>query len=103
MDFLMMNAVHWRCFHCDATFTLDDRNAAAEHFGDTLYTTPMCQVGPGTFREMERELTRYRNEDSDMHRLLHSRESDHQLALRREEEKGYARGLADAKLWPNPI
>jgi len=39
---------------------------------------------------------RYREEDTDLHRELRRMESDHATALRREEEKGYARGLRDA-------
>ncbi|MCW2764013.1 MAG: hypothetical protein JWR85_4214 [Marmoricola sp.] len=91
----MADPVYWRCFYCNAEFTEKQENDARLHFGDRMHTIPVCKVDPGTYREMERLLERYREEDSDMHRLLHRRESDHQLALRREEEKGYARGLQD--------
>lgn len=100
----------WRCFHCDEEFTT--RGAAADHFGPHPAATPGCVIdkvaieeggkperGRGllmALRKAEAELERYRDEDTDLHRYIHRLQSEHQQALRREEEKGYARGLADA-------
>lgn len=46
-------------------------------------------------REMEEQLARYRAEDSDKDREMYRMQSAHAVALRREEEKGYRRGLID--------
>lgn len=100
----------WRCFFCDEVFTTP--GGAADHFGATLNDKPGClidyqvqvelggvpQRGRGLEMELRRtqaELARYREEDTDLHRALHRKDSEHALALRREEEKGYARGLRD--------
>jgi hypothetical protein len=58
------------------------------------------------FRRAEAELERYRCDDSDADRAMAAMRSDHSQALIREEEKGYARGVADARreiaaeIWP---
>lgn len=91
----------WRCFFCDAVFTR--RADAAEHFGATELATPACQIKGhehglvGIIRKQEEELVRFRAEDSDMIRVLETLKSEHAEALRREEEKGYARGVDDMK------
>ena len=90
------DAVQWRCFYCDETFTLAQENAARWHFGDRLHTVPACKFSVEDFRRMEAELERYRGEDTDLHRQLHSKSAEHQAALRLAEETGYARGLTDA-------
>jgi hypothetical protein len=36
-------------------------------------------------------------EDTELHREIYRLKADHATALRREEEKGYARGLRDAR------
>lgn len=83
----------WRCFHCDETFT--DAKEAALHFGTTQAQKPACQLNLKWLRYVERQLERYRDEDTDLHRQMHAMASRHQTELRREEEKGYARGLRD--------
>jgi hypothetical protein len=95
-----MSHRRWRCFHCDEVFTsvLDARN----HFGDDQGATTACQIkAAGEFallkalRNAEDDLLRYRIEDSDVLRFAQAQAADHVVALRREEEKGYARGLMD--------
>jgi hypothetical protein len=83
----------WRCFHCDEVF--DDETKARAHFGATDLAQPACYIGAVDVRAMEQELARYRAEDSDLDRRYHAMQADHATALRREEEKGYARGLDD--------
>lgn len=83
----------WRCFHCDETFT--EHVAAAEHFGASQIQEPACQINVTKFREMEALHMRAIQEDTDAMRLMHAMRSDHETALRSEEEKGYARGLRD--------
>ena len=84
----------WLCFHCGETFT--ESKAAEDHFGRSEYSKPACQIDAAEFREMEERMRRYNDEDSDMHRQIGGMQSDHAIALQREEEKGYARGLRDA-------
>lgn len=84
----------WRCFHCDEVF--NDSEQAALHFGTSQWHEPVCQVSPEKLRELEVQLALYREEDTDLHREIYRMQADHNTALRREEEKGYARGLADA-------
>lgn len=95
--------IQWRCFYCGEVFTLEQETEARWHFGDRMHATAVCKFSAEDFRRMEVELERYRNADSDMHRLLRERESAQQNALRVAEETGYARRLADANLWPNLI
>ena len=92
----------WRCFHCDEVFLreVDARN----HFGISESAEPACRIkAAGEFallqalRNAESLLARYRAEDSDVLRAMHGMLADQQRALAREEEKGYARGLRDAK------
>jgi hypothetical protein len=37
-------AEHWRCYHCRATFGLQDLLAAREHFGLTSAIAPQCAL-----------------------------------------------------------
>lgn len=85
----------WRCFHCDEVFT--DPALATDHFGHNQTQEPICQVNAVKFREMEELVRRYQDEDTDLHRQIHRMQSDHQVALIREEEKGYAKGLQDGR------
>ena len=101
-------AEEWRCFFCSDVF-VTERDARL-HFGGTRGADAACQIKiAGEFalldalRNAEDELQRYRNEDSDILRLLWSTRADHAEALRREEEKGYARGLEDAKEHPETL
>ena len=82
----------WRCFHCDEVFT--DPEDARRHFGDDL-SDAACQIDASAVREMERELARYRAEDSDKDRDMYRMQAEHTVALRRAEEEGYRRGLID--------
>jgi len=97
----------WTCFHCGETFTHE--NVARAHFGATPDAGPGCllRMQPGErpllrrIRYLEKELSKLRHqvcdEDTELHRVIHGMEADHAVALRREEEKGYARGLSDAR------
>lgn len=94
----------WRCFHCDDIFT--DREAAADHFGiqiDGLADEPGCKLNQTEggilkmLREANAELAKYRQEDDAQTRMFYALGAEHTVALRREEEKGYARGLANGQ------
>jgi hypothetical protein len=96
--------IHWRCFHCGETFTKAQERWAREHFGDDKSATPACEyrlAGESALisllRKQERELARYRAEDSATLRALYAMQADHRSALIREEERGYAKGLADGR------
>ena len=88
-----LESSHWRCFHCDETFL--DAASAEKHFGKSCDAVAVCQMDASKIRKMEDDLRRYRQEDTDLHRQLLSMEANHFTALRREEEKGYARGIKD--------
>lgn len=88
---IQVSKKEWRCFHCDEVFT--DFAEAELHFGRSEYHTPVCQIDATQLRDLERQLHSYHEEDTDLHRALHKQEAEHAVALRREEEKGYARGL----------
>lgn len=84
----------WRCFHCDEVFRSSLK--AQLHFGGCEGLMPACHIDAKHLRELEKELAKYRSEDTDLHRQIRNLECQHFTALRREEEKGYARGLRDA-------
>lgn len=92
------------CFHCGETFTT--KAQARAHFGADYLDLAGCQIKAsdrgllGALREAEAQLERYRAEDSDKDREMGRMQSDHATALRREEEKGYARGLRDGRAIP---
>lgn len=95
-------AREWRCFHCDEVFT--DIDAAADHFGVQIDGTAdevACKLNATDgllvkmLREAQEELRRYRQEDHEAYRQFYALGAEHATALHREEEKGYARGLAD--------
>jgi hypothetical protein len=90
----------WTCFHCGETFPGDmaGYHAARLHFGKSIRDDPICQISARQLRIMEEELARYRAEDTELHREIAKMRADHITALRREEEKGYARGLRDAEV-----
>lgn len=97
-------AVYWRCFHCGETFTLLQKRWAAEHFGCSELDAPVCLMrvpGEGSLltalRNAQKELDRRRAEDSDVIRAMYAMSADHAVALRLEEERGYERGLRDAR------
>ena len=84
----------WRCFHCDEVFTTVE--AATEHFGKYEDATPGCCIDLAEYRRMEQVDFAHRVEDDECSRTFHRMQADHLTALRREEEKGYERGLRDA-------
>ncbi|WP_202844730.1 hypothetical protein [Luteimonas saliphila] len=88
----------WRCFHCDEAFT--DQEAAAGHFGTKLHHLPACQIDPAEYRRMEAKEADYAEEDAACHRAMRGMETQHRLALEREEIKGYERGLRDSGKCP---
>lgn len=100
----------WVCFHCGETFT--HAVTARAHFGADEGAKPGCllRMQPGErpllrhIRFLEGELAKLRHEvcdeDTALHRVMHGMRADHAVALRNEEEKGYARGLADGRKYP---
>ncbi len=97
-------AIYWRCFHCGDTFTRAQERHAREHFGAVECGQPVCLIRSAgetalltALRKAQDELARYRAEDSDLMRALWSMQSDHGVALRCEEERGYEKGLRDAR------
>lgn len=91
----------WRCFHCDTVFT--NEKHAAEHFGGNEGATPACKLTHSEghlvtyIRKLEAELATYRAEDSDVLRAMHAREAEQREAVQRAEERGYDKGVQDAK------
>ena len=90
----------WTCFHCGETFRTP--GSARDHFGADPLKDPACLIKVGeerglvmALRRAEAELERYRAEDSDKDRELHRMQAEHIVALRREEERGYEKGLRD--------
>lgn len=89
----------WRCFHCDEVFS--DEVTAKEHFGCELHSEPACKLNAleggllKLLRDQEEELRQHRSEQTAFAREFYALGADHYQAQRREEEKGYARGLAD--------
>lgn len=91
----------YRCFFCKEDLTGVD---AELHFGRQAESIPACKIKlPGehallrALRNAEDLLNRYHAEDSDIIQAMHSMSADHRTALRQEEEKGYSRGLRDAR------
>lgn len=91
----------WRCFHCDETF--DSEHAAHIHFGCDETRQPGCieKVAGGELglltriRELEQVLIPFLAETSAVEVYVQALRADHAIALRREEERGYDKGLAD--------
>lgn len=101
-------SVNWRCFHCDHVFT--DRDEAAEHFGFNIagiqgyvISEPMCRIDAAKYREMELEVANWRAENTPLQKEVNSLIAKIEETKLRYEEKGYARGLADAKLHPGEL
>jgi hypothetical protein len=59
---------------------------------------PACAIDIAEYRRMEGVHRRHCDDDTDLHRQIARMESDHQRALMRAEEDGYAKGLRDAEL-----
>lgn len=96
--------IQWRCFHCDEAFTKAQERWARQHFGDNQDALPACQMRvPGEhhlltlLRNFEADAERRCAEDTDLWRAIYSQAADHATALRREEERGYEKGLADGR------
>ena len=89
----------YKCYHCKEVF---DEQTAEDHFGRTVQCAPICQIYGTTVRNMENELRRYREEDTDLHRQIDHMQTEHAQALMRAEESGYSKGLRDGReLAPN--
>jgi len=103
----MSKRMTWRCFHCGDVFRSPKH--AASHFGIDELQMPGCVAvlrhGEShlldRIRDLEQQLERYRNEDSDLMRYYQSKQADHAQALIREEERGYAKGLRDGRIYPS--
>jgi hypothetical protein len=95
----------WVCFHCWEHFppTFAGQQAARHHFGDGPTEDPACRINARQFRAMQDLTRRYQSEDTELHREIARMQTDHAVALRREEEKGYARGLDDARRFPQEL
>lgn len=100
----MTGKIHWRCFHCGATFTEAQRRWAAEHFGRREDQEPVCLIRSAgesallhALRDAEDQLAGYREEDGNIMRAMAAMSADHAQALRNEEERGYAKGVADMR------
>jgi hypothetical protein len=89
------NALKWTCFHCGQECADDE--AARLHFGASEHQQAGCQIDLTEYRRMEEVNRRHCEEDTELHRALHRMECEHQQALRREEEAGYAKGLRDGR------
>lgn len=91
----------WRCFHCNETFT--NPKHAATHFGTDEAATPACKLTQSEthliayIRQLERDLTQYRHEDSHILRAIQAKEFEQQQALTQAEEHGYNKGVQEAK------
>lgn len=101
----MSKKVHWRCFHCGETFTLQQERWAREHFGRAQDAEPVCLIRTAgetallsALRTAEDQLAAYRSEDQGILRAMSAMQADHRQALIREEERGYAKGLIDGRL-----
>lgn len=99
------NPPGWRCFHCGEYFA--NPNLARAHFGEFTGTTPACIIKAEQglvylLRDQERQLMAYRSGETDLIKEVHALGATHAVALIREEEKGYARGLADGRAHSQP-
>jgi len=92
----------WTCFHCGETFY--HPIPAKRHFGIDQSDDPACKLKGArehgmliSLRAAEAQLRLYQQEDTNLHRQIYRLNSEHDTALRREEEKGYERGLRDER------
>jgi len=83
----------WRCFHCNELFTTEDE--ATLHFGRDETSRPICTLGAAYVRDLEFEVKRYREEDTELHRQIHVLNSRRNREAMKAEEWGYTRGLED--------
>lgn len=101
----------WVCFHCGESFpgNLAGSRDAHLHFGGSVDAIPGCRLrmraGEKSLlrrvRWLEREVEKLRssiaNEDTQKDREFYAMIAKHREELIREEEKGYAKGVADAR------
>jgi hypothetical protein len=87
----------WDCFHCGEHFepTFAGQQAARLHFGDTPDREPACRIDARRFRAMEETCERYQQEDTALHRQLARKETEMAAAVRRADDDGYAKAVAD--------
>jgi hypothetical protein len=92
----------WTCFFCGETFKTP--GLARAHFGGDPLSMAGCQIKAGeermllgALREAEKLLDDYRRECDPESKRYYEMQADHAAALRREEEEGYERGLADGR------
>lgn len=94
----------WRCFHCDEVFA--DQKAAQEHFGiDEMTSCAGCieKVNGGEIgllrrvRDLEQQLIPYLSESDAVSNYVAGKMTAHAQALIREEERGYDKGVQEAK------
>ena len=102
----MVGKTHWRCFHCDETFTKAQERWAREHFGRDESKDPVCLIRTAGESSLltalrnaqdELDLNRANTDDSDVVRAMGAMAADHAQALIREEERGYAKGVSDMR------
>jgi hypothetical protein len=95
----------WTCFHCGEHFpsTLKGERDARLHFGETPAHDPACQIDVRAYRLMEENSRRHFAEDTELHRALQAKDAEMRTAVRQAEEQGYARGLEDAKKYPETL
>jgi hypothetical protein len=91
----------WRCFHCDTLFR--NEHEAGIHFGADVAGTCACVLPHEGhlvehIRDLEGQLAVYRSESDKVLQSIMTLEAEHKIALRREEERGYERGLRDGLL-----
>lgn len=95
----------WKCFHCD--YEARTREEAVLHFGHEESCVTACLIDIGRYREMDRKYQRIlydlAGETAACHNDLYRMQADYEQRLIREEEKGYARGLRDAKQHPEVL
>ena len=89
----------WTCFHCGQHFagSFKGWQEALHHFGEAVLGDAWCQYTARQVRAMEALLRSYQEEDAPRDRHLAKLQAEHAVALRQEEEKGYARGLRDLR------
>jgi hypothetical protein len=88
-------ATKWRCFQCD--FTTADPDEAAHHFGKYEDCLPACKIGVEQFRALENEVQTWRTESDAASKEFYSLGAAHHVALRKAEQEGYDKGLADGQ------
>lgn len=87
----------YKCFHCKQVF---NDETGREHFGSSITDIPACQIDAKHLRQIEQQLEKYQEEDTDLHRRIASLQTKHTQDLMRAEERGYAKGLEDGRKYP---